>query len=401
MSKRILVFFPGPLLLRHGGPYSVLYHLYQGLKAKENNIDFLSDLVIPKPFSVTTKPISASLIKKILKPVLPGRWIYGRRIGDWFKKVNNSGNYDFDGVDLSVYACLHFHTSFDLWRYQGLLKNYKGQIVLTSHSPKPYHLEVIEDALGINKRSISKKRYGRLEAIDLFAYNRADYLVFPCRESVEPYNECWPAFEAIFKQKKQGFLPTGIVDVVAKKRSYQIREELSIPDDSFVATFVGRKLAVKGFDMFIELAKQILNSYDNVYFVVVGAKSTTPVFEHPRLIETGWSDDPLSYVQASDLHIIPNRYANFDLNILECMALGKPLLLSDTGGNKFFKPYNPRGMFYHNLVPSDLKKQFEACLKNRDQLAAAGAGNRNLYQSYFTAERFADDHLRFYETIFS
>ncbi len=400
MNKKVLVFFPGPLVPRHGGPFSVLYHLYQGLKHKQHTIDFLSDLMPPKPLQPDVAAERSHPLKKIFKPFLPSQWIYGRRISGWFRQVEETYSKTYEALDLSAYGCLHFHTSFDLWRYQALLKNYKGIIVLTSHSPKPYHLELLEDALSINISKLAKRDYERVEAIDLFAYGRADYLVFPCKQSAEPYLAVWPRFKHLFDQKKQSFLPTGIVSVAPTKTAEEIRAAFGIPMEAFVVSFVGRKLQVKGYDLFVAMAQKILAEKENVFFLVVGNKSVMPAISHPRFIETGWSNDPLSYVQAANLHVIPNRYSNFDLNILEGMALGIPILLSDTGGNKYFKPFHSAGMIYHEPTVNSLLTGFENCFSSRTELPHWGEENRSLQRQYFTAERFADDHLQFYKSIF-
>ena len=67
-------------------------------------------------------------------------------------------------------------------------------------------------------------------------------------------------------------------------------------------------------------------------------------------IEIGWTNNPYSIIEASDLFILPNRETFFDLILLEVLSLGKNVLISWCGGNKKFADFNSEGiLFFHNV----------------------------------------------------
>ena len=59
-------------------------------------------------------------------------------------------------------------------------------------------------------------------------------------------------------------------------------------------------------------------------------------------IEVGWTNDPHSLIAASDVFVLPNHETYFDLILLEVLSLGVPVVMSRTGGNKFFEQFNNR-----------------------------------------------------------
>ncbi len=398
MDKQVLMFFPHRLKQRHGGPYSMLYHLQQGLQSYDHPVAFLSDRATFDEQPASTATNAFATLKKIVTRMLPKKVVANYRINQWIKAVSVPPPIPLNRSSVHSYKILHFHETIDLWRYRELLSDYKGKIVLTSHTPKPYHLELLEDVMNLTKYEISLYNYKRLEAIDLYAYQKADELIFPCREATEPYLYCWPLFAAILRAKPVSFIATGVVASVISKNEILTRQELQLSADAFVVTYVGRKTAVKGYDLLVRAAEQLMALHDDLYFIIVGKKDDT-VSRHPRWIETGWTDDPFSYVGAGNLHVVPNRCTNFDLNVLEVLSLGRPLLLSDTGGNKIFKQFGSDAVFYHEPSVDSLMLCLEQAYQMRDVLKNSGEDNKKIYQNYFTAERFAKAQLDFYNSI--
>ena len=60
-------------------------------------------------------------------------------------------NFGFDYLELDNYAAIHFHNTIDLVKAMDRLVNFKGKIVLTSHSPcAPFKDEL--NTLGLSKK---------------------------------------------------------------------------------------------------------------------------------------------------------------------------------------------------------------------------------------------------------
>ena len=80
------------------------------------------------------------------------------------KKIINFDDYDI----------VHFHTTLELKRNILNLKNYKGKVILTSHSPELSSEEYLKN-LGIKLR---EEIYNLYKKYDYDAFERADYIYF-------------------------------------------------------------------------------------------------------------------------------------------------------------------------------------------------------------------------------
>lgn len=112
--------------------------------------------------------------------------------------------------------------------------------------------------------------------------------------------------------------------------------DLGIPDNAFVITYFGRHNEIKGYDILKEVGMKLLKKYDNLYFLCAGVGPVLPL-KHPRWIELGFINNTQELLSQSDLYILPNRETYFDLVVLEILRSSTNLLLSNTGGNKYFQ----------------------------------------------------------------
>ncbi len=235
--------------------------------------------------------------------------------------------------DFSAYDVIHFQTTFDLFRARKSLDNYKGKVLLTSHSPKVSYKEYIEDCVSNETYLKYKLLFDNAEAFDEYAFNRADYIVFPCEGAEEPYFHSWDKYEKIRDNSKMVYIPTGIIPVSASVSRELVRKKYCIPNDAILLSFVGRHNEVKGYD----ILKEIFTKLNNVYVICCGNIGRIVPPESNRWIEVGWTSDPYSIVAASDIYMLPNRETYFDIAMLQTLSIGKCSVISNTGGNKEFK----------------------------------------------------------------
>ena len=153
-------------------------------------------------------------------------------------------------------------------------------------------------------------------------------------------------------------------------------------------SFVGRHNEVKGYDLLIELYTKI----DDAYFVCCGKKGRIKCPEDKRWIEIGWTEDPYSYVNASDLFILPNRETYFDLSLLQTISIGKTALISNTGGNKYFKGREDAGIFVFDNIEDACK--IIKYLKSRETIEEESKHMKELYSNYFTNEMFYQKYIK-------
>ena len=379
---RVLVYFHEKYMAPSGGPAGYLYNLKRYLEdagceksgaaagetngvadgaaagaknsAAEPEIVFLNDKDFHSRFSFLAKKAAQRVFSadRSLSET-------GKRIEQILFNSEQDGRYALDGFD-----AVHFHSTADMFAQKKTLENFKGKVILTSHTPKAPHREWIEDMESPDVVERERVLFERTKEFDEYAFSRADFVIFPCREAEEPYFHTWADYPKFRDEKKILYLPTGCPTCVPKKTRAEIRTELGLSDERFVISFVGRHNEVKGYDRVIRIFEKL----ENVTVVCCGKEGAIRSPKSENWIEIGWTDDPFSYVRASDLFILPNRETYFDLALLETLSFGKTMLLSRTGGNKVFDGMEDRGIYLF-----DTEEDAVARIRELMQDGASGA----------------------------
>lgn len=382
---KTLIYWPINELEPVGGPKGYLYNLQLGLGANED-VSFL-------PPTMNCEQKSENHLKSALKKNSLLRDFYL-----FLKLLSMRGRTSVPTVDFSKYDAVHFHSTYDFYQCRESLEEYKGLCILTSHTPCAPHEEFYSWIQTKQVRNLARL-FARLDSIDAFAFNRADYVIFPCEEAKEPYFNTWGAFSKINESLNCLYLPTGIVGCSAKSGRAQIRSRYGISDNEFVISYVGRHSEVKGFSDLLRFGADDLEKYPDDCFLIAGTESPIKGLRNDRWVEAGWTNDPHSLIAASDVFILPNRETYFDLVFLEVLSLGIPIVATRTGGNKFFEQFNCPGIILYSN-DGELEKALQ-CLRSlsEDERRRRGQLNRKLFESHFTASRFADSYLETLEQV--
>ena len=141
----------------------------------------------------------------------------------------------------------------------------------------------------------------------------------------------------------------GFVEAAAQRPDDAVRLEhrraLGIPDDAPVVGAAGLTHWRKAPDLFVQVARLLDARWDGppVHYVWVGGDADGPDLDpvlydarhaglEGRLHLLGHRADPMPWIQAFDLLVLPAREDAFPLVCLEAAALGKPIVCFDTGG---------------------------------------------------------------------
>lgn len=102
------------------------------------------------------------------------------------------------------------------------------------------------------------------------------------------------------------------------------REELGMPADSRIGLFVGRPEYAKGYDIFLQIARRM----PDVTFVHIGPTDGRREPNVRALGRVSHDRMPIHYA-AADFLVLPSRYEGFNLSILESLACGRPIVVSE------------------------------------------------------------------------
>lgn len=392
--KRVLMWDLNFKLKNTGGPAGYLYNIktYIDTLPEDSYITFLSDLYSQN------KQITNSKITEKVKSV--NNWFL-RPLTDIYRSFrflrNKSPKEILQQVDLSLFDVIHFHNPIDLYLASDIISNYKGIILLTSHSPEPIASELINHIYRDRESILKPLSYALFASAERQAFKRADYIMFPTIYSSEPYMVD-KKLEEILISKKDVIrcCPTGTLDVtIEDKNSSYFNELCGTPKENFNIVYLGRHNDVKGYGDLKEIAKVIFSKHKDVSFIIGGLQGPIDSLQHEQWIELGWTNKAAEIIRNADVFILPNRQTYFDLIALEVLRAGTPIIMSNTGGNKYFAEIanNGEGIYLYDRC------NMSTCIDAVEQLIIAkqdrsigelGKKNRNLWEHHFTLAKYLE-----------
>jgi len=363
-----------------GGPSGYLYNLKMSIDSnKDKEIDIIYEENTKKEKNIF------SFLKRTLKKYVSPNIIYNDlRIENFYKVFwkNNSNTIKHSKI-------LHFHTTQDFF-YFCKFNDIKNHIlILTSHSPELPYIEKEKKLLsqGYSKSEISSV-IERQKEIDIFAFKNANYLIFPCEESVEPYQAFFSYLD--INMRKIKYVLTAVPPIEIKTSYHDMKNKLGIDKNVKIIVYIGRKNITKGYDIFCEVAKKFKNN-KKYMFISAGIGNIKSPSQN-NFIDIGWTDEPGSLLNIADVVLIPNRSTYFDIGVIQALSLGKQIITTLTGGNKWFKN---KGFDIHFFEPESVNKVIEY-LKD-EKIFKNSLQNKTLYNKYFNIDNFANNYKKVYQ----
>lgn len=402
-KPKVLIWDLGINLKNSGGPAGYLYNWKQYLSNNHNydNISFIKDILGIENQSETLHQKYKKWLDIIYKVDFLNLWTRVNLIRKYRSMLKPIDKSSLQGIDLNKFDIIHFHISFHLYNALNLLKSYKGRVLLTSHSPEPLARECVASLQG--KSILKKYLYNQYEKAELKAWDRADYMIFPVKEAIEPYLDTSKYADFLQKSKaKLRFCPTSILQQTVLSNRTLIFKKLGIPQNAFVITYIGRHTEIKGYNELVKLGNKVLPLLENVYFVIGGNCLPNQGLSHPRWIELGWIDYGAELIASSDLFILPNKQTYFDIVALEVLRSGTPIMMSLTGGNKYFTrlKQNSGIMFYeYGDITSQIDLIMTLFQKSPEEVDTMRQHNLQLFKSQFSMRSFFERYELLIESL--
>ncbi len=177
----------------------------------------------------------------------------------------------------------------------------------------------------------------------------------------------------------------------------KLRNELKIPEDSFIILFVGRITRDKGIFELIESFQNVLQKGCNTHLVLVGpldeesggvsSVSKKFISEQPGTHYAGYTDCPEQYMAMADILCLPSYREGFGTVVIEAAAMETPTVGTEIYGLSDAVVNNKTGLL---VPPRDVVSLTEALYKlihNREKCQKLGTAARKHAELYF------DSHL--------
>ena len=308
-------------------------------------------------------------------------------------------------VNLRKITSVHIHGAYNFLPVYNFLRmcGIENDVVkiLTTHNPwKPeeediFHFNKHKTAEQIQRDLPKEDAYRHfLKLRDDFAFRMSDALFFPSEHSMEGYYNGWPEFRQIADNKPVYFSVTGTEKKEVTVPREAMRKTYNIPKDARVFLYLGRFIPMRGFDLYQEVAKKIIETHPNAYFLAVGEKRDKPAIKHERWIEVGHTPTPGNFLNMADACVCANRGSYFDLSMVEALAQGIHLIAAKIGG---YRHLEGKTSGVHFFTPENIDEFYTACDRfcaMKDNTLKQGiADNLALYEQEMTPEKFASGYL--------
>ncbi|MFJ7729713.1 glycosyltransferase family 4 protein [Neobacillus sp. NPDC097160] len=206
------------------------------------------------------------------------------------------------------------------------------------------------------------------------------------------------------KDEKITIIPNGVEPLESKRNLEEIFPGLKQKKYIFS---IGRIVKEKGFETILKAAAIAKEKNLECFFVVAGKGPMLETYQQQisaRSLDKyvtfiGYITDEQrnALIQGSEVAVIPSLYEPFGIVALETMILGKPTIVSNTGGMKGIVKHLQTGML---MVPGDaesLLKQIDFLMNNPEKAEEIGNKGRRIVKILYGWKRIASETSRVME----
>jgi glycosyltransferase involved in cell wall biosynthesis len=205
----------------------------------------------------------------------------------------------------------------------------------------------------------------------VWTYDKAESLIYPSELAHNLLNK--------LSKKNQ---PSTVISNGINLNHFQpmavgdFHERFKIPKDKVKLLFVGRLFPEKSVDTLIKAMPHIIGKHPNTHLMLVGAGHLRPKLEkltaslgmekHITFLGFVSEEDKILAYNASDIFILPSLAELEGMVVLEAMACGKPIIISDAemSASRFFVDGN--GFLFETLNHKHLAEQVLKLVTDED-----------------------------------
>ena len=182
----------------------------------------------------------------------------------------------------------------------------------------------------------------------------------------------------------------------------KVREDLGI--DGIAVAFVGRLVPVKGIIYLAEAVKRLDVEGFKGHFIIVGDGPERNKLEALKLSNSkihllGFKKDPIKYLQAADMLVLPSLGEGCPNVILEAFACGKPAIASRVGGVPDLVQNGINGVIVQAKNPVELAEAIRLMASNPERLKTMGTRAREFAEKKLDWEVVTERVLQFYSML--
>ncbi len=183
------------------------------------------------------------------------------------------------------------------------------------------------------------------------------------------------------------------------KSKYDIETQMVV---GMVATFSGNK----DYETYISAAQMVLAGRKDVTFLAIGdgptfdkcRRQVSPLFRD-RIIFLGRRKNIEALVNVFDIGVLASRSEGISNTVMEYMAMGKPVIATDSGGTRELVLHNKTGFLVNMRDEKDMYLRIIQLLENTDLASTMGIAGKERICTAFSLDKMTDSFVRLYRNI--
>lgn len=283
----------------------------------------------------------------------------------------------------AIYVCHDAPTAYGL-----ALLNKKYILIFHHQGPRVEEKKNFEGSVSWGDKKI-------IQHCEKFAFKKAFYVCFPSKGAENNY------FNSKYRSVNKEDIKIGPVlyNTICCYDNPEKLEGITKNDNEVLFLSTGTLTVAKGSDRVPKFFETLLpKTSKNLHWILVGSGILKEqIIKEAEELEKKYKNFKFTYIpwlakysnvqylqDICDVYIMLHRISVFDLAILELMRKGKPIILSNIGGNKEFNKDN-NIIFFSDSYEETVNDFLNLDIHNLGNL------NKKVYEEYFSNEKFIEN----------
>ena len=210
---------------------------------------------------------------------------------------------------------------------------------------------------------------------------------------------------------KTGLIYNGVSAPVSSTNPSTLRQALGIPESSLVLVIVANLIAYKGHIDLLKAMAQVSSNTQTDWKLLIVGRDDGMLPELLRYAESanigenvmylGSRQDIADIYAASDIGLLVSHQEGFSNAILEGMAAGLPMVVTNVGGNAEAVTHKITGLVVPPMIPSVLSEAIQELLSNPVARKEMGDQGKKKVHSLFSLKNCVNSYDEVYKKLLS
>lgn len=185
-----------------------------------------------------------------------------------------------------------------------------------------------------------------------------------------------------------------------------ILHKLGIHERDKILSVVGMLKEQKGHCYLIDAISKVIPRFANIQILIIGDGELRPQLESQvvglklcnNIHFLGLRDDVPNLLAISDFFVLPSLWEGLPMALVEAMACSLPIVATEVSGSQDVIVHGKNGLLVQPGNSLDLARAILCLLSNPSEAASMGEAAKQHVESFYNAQKQAQEHLVLYNT---